>query len=301
MKCPIRNSDGMALVLTLLVVALITAMVVEFAYGVYINTGALYNWQTSQELSLAAKSATRLAAKLISDEASQRSYTYPGVLEMSQKIPSDNLEGTIGMRIEDENSKFNLNTLGGVSVIFGTDKDKDPYNSFARLLKALDLKTDIADRISYWIDSSTDHRPSYGQIGTKNEKLDSVDELLLIPGIDTQSYEKLLPYVTIYGYNSININGASIPVLMSLSSSITEEMAGRIVRYRESTPFESTADILKVAGFDKIGQFPLGYITVKGASFHVTATASSSDINRIVESVIDITGGLRIVRYWREI
>lgn len=85
----IRKSEGMALVLTLLVVALITAMVVEFAYGVYINTTALYNWETSQKLSLAAKSATRLAGKLISDQVSQFSFTYPGVLEMSQKIPSE--------------------------------------------------------------------------------------------------------------------------------------------------------------------------------------------------------------------
>ncbi|MGD0282623.1 MAG: hypothetical protein ABSB95_09700, partial [Dissulfurispiraceae bacterium] len=194
----IRKSEGMALVLTLLVVALITAMVVEFAYGVYINTTALYNWETSQKLSLAAKSATRLAGKLISDQVSQFSFTYPGVLEMSQKIPSEDLDGMIGIRIEDENSKFNLNTLGGLSVILGANKDQDPYNCFVRLLTALKLNTDIADRVSYWIDSSTEHRPLYGQVATKNGKLETIDELLLIPGIDTDSYEKLLPYVTIY-------------------------------------------------------------------------------------------------------
>ncbi|MBF0560135.1 MAG: type II secretion system minor pseudopilin GspK [Nitrospirae bacterium] len=301
MKAAIRNSDGMALVITLLVVALITAMVVEFSYGVYINTGALYNWQNSQKLSLAAKSATKLAAKLISDQTSLRSYTYPGILELSQKIPSEDLDGMIGIRIEDENSKFNLNTLGGFSVVFGSDKDKDPYNSLVRLLKALDLKTDIADRISYWIDSSTDHRPPYGQVATKDGKLGSVDELLLIPGIDQGTYEKLRPYVTIYGNNSININGASIPVLMSLSSSITEDLATRIVSYRENTPFEKTSDILKVAGFDKIGQFPLGYITVKGSTFYVTATATSGGISRIVESVFELSGNIRYVRFWREI
>lgn len=296
----IRKSDGMALVLTLIVVALITAMVVEFAYGVYINTTALYNWQTSQKLSLAAKSATRLAAKLITDETSQLSYTYPGVLEMTQKIPSEDLEGTISIRIEDENSKFNLNTLGGLSVILGANKDQDPYNCFVRLLTALNLNTDIANRVSYWIDSSTEHRPLYGQVATKNAKLDSVDELLLIPGIDRNSYEILLPYVTIYGNNSININGAAVPVLMSLSSSINQGMAGNLVAYRDNTPFETTTDILKVAGFDTIGQFPLGYITVQGTSFHVTATASSGGISRIIESVFDVAGGIRMVRYWKE-
>src|SRR5512139_1596351 len=46
----IADQSGMALVLVLMIVALITAMVVEFAYGVYVNTNALNNWQTSQKL-----------------------------------------------------------------------------------------------------------------------------------------------------------------------------------------------------------------------------------------------------------
>ena len=64
-----RDNRGMALVITLLVVALLTAVVVEFAYGVYISTNALHNWQAAQRLSLAAKSATRLGARLITENA----------------------------------------------------------------------------------------------------------------------------------------------------------------------------------------------------------------------------------------
>src|SRR5208283_4156 len=297
----IRNSDGMALVVTLLVVALISATVVEFAYDVYVTTQALYNWQIAQKLSLAAKSATKIGIKFLADQISQVSYTYPGQMLLSDKIPSEDLDGTIAIKLEDENSKFNLNTLGGVSVVLGSNKDQDPYNSFVRLLKELKLNTDIADLISYWIDSSTEHRPLNQQAATKKAKLDSLDELLLIPGIDADSYEKLLPYVTKYGNNAININGASVPVLMSLSSSMTEDMAESIVTYRDSTPFQNTTDILQIAGFDKIGQLPLGYITVKGATFRITATASSNDISRILETVFDISGGVRTVRYWREI
>ena len=106
-----RDNRGMALVITLLVVAILTAVVVEFAYGVYISTNALHNWQTAQRLSLAAKSATRLGARLITENASLYPYTYPGQMEIVQKIPFDEIDGTILLRIEDENSKFNLNSL----------------------------------------------------------------------------------------------------------------------------------------------------------------------------------------------
>jgi general secretion pathway protein K len=269
----------MALVLTLLVVALLTALVAEFAYGVYVSTSALYNWATSQKLSVAAKSAVTLGSRLISENASQYPYTYPGLLEIA---------------------KFNLKTLGGLAVGFGTDTDKDPYNSFKRLLAALDLQPDIADRVSYWIDSTTEHRPPGGAAKSKNAPLDSVDELLLIPGIDADTYARLRPYVTIYGDKSININSAEIPVLMSLSASVSRQMADTIVRYREHTPFQNTAELSQVSGFGgSVGQQLQGYFRVKSSAFRVTATAESGGIRRTIESVLDGSG--KVVQYWKEI
>jgi hypothetical protein len=46
------SESGMALVMTLMILALITSLVVEFAYGVYTTTAALQNWKDSQRLSL---------------------------------------------------------------------------------------------------------------------------------------------------------------------------------------------------------------------------------------------------------
>jgi len=45
---------------------------------------------------------------------------------------------------------------------------------------------------------------------------------------------------------------------------------------------------------------PMAYITIKGTAFHVLATAQAGNIKRIIESVIDISGGSRVVRYWKE-
>jgi len=295
-KAAVIDNRGMALVITLLVVAILTAVVVEFAYGVYVSTNALHNWQTAQRLSLAAKSATRLGARLITVNASLYPYTYPGQMEMVQKIPFDEIDGTILLRIEDENSKFNLNSLvfpnGMVNPI--------PYDALLRMLKALGFKRDIADRIADWIDTDSEPRLRDSEDSAKNGYLDSIDELLLIPGIDRESYEKLLPYITIYGNGMININGADIPVLMSLSDAITKDMATRVVSYRAATPFSETGNIGNVSGFGSIGMDLQKYITVKGTAFRVLATAQTGNIKRIIESVIDISGG-RVVRYWKEL
>lgn len=276
------NQSGIALVLVLLIVTLMTAMVVEFTYGVYISTNALHNWQTSQKLSLAAKSATILASKLISSSMSD-AYKTRASFDMSQKIPFGDLDGTITLRIEDENAKFNLNSL----------KNPDGYAFFVRLLKLLELNPDIANIVSYWINASTDHRPhNSGNIQPKNAYLDSIDELLLIPGIDKESYNKLLPYVTIYGSGgnnfSINFNTAEAPVLRSLADNISEDMAERIISYRP------LASLQAVPGVDM--GLGAGHVTSRSNTYHVIATAESDGIKRIVESVLEFN----TVRYWKE-
>ncbi len=286
----------MALVLVLMIVALITAMVVEFAYGVYVNTNALYNWQTSQKLSIAAKSATRLASKIITSNMFEQ-YKTRSSFEMSQKIPFGDLEGTITLRMEDENAKFNLNSL----------KNPDGYAFFVRLLTVLDLDPDIANKVSYWINSSTDHRPKNSDsIKPKNAYFDSVDELLLIPGIDKESYGKLLPYVTIYGSGNgdsntfyINVNTADVPVIRSLSNNkkISPEMAQRVIVKRGIIPFSTYSEFTETLGLST-GDVPGGHIIFQGNSFHVIATGESGGIKRIIESVLQVQGNT--VQYWKE-
>ncbi|MBI4688679.1 MAG: hypothetical protein HY754_00165, partial [Nitrospirae bacterium] len=60
-----HSRKGMALVLTLMVLVLITAMVTEFAYGVYNGTNSLYNWYDSQRLSVLANSGMDIAGEFI--------------------------------------------------------------------------------------------------------------------------------------------------------------------------------------------------------------------------------------------
>ena len=280
------SQSGMALVITLMIVAIITAMVVEFAYGVYVSTTALHNWQVSQQLSVAARSATKLGAWLISGNLRNlpNSYKTKNVITISQKIPFEDLDGTITLTIEDENAKFNLNSL---------KTKKEGYDFFVRLLNVLNLNPDIANMVSYWINASTDHRPqNSGNIQPKNTYLDSVGELLTIPGIDRESYDRLLPYVTIYGSGNdtflINVNTADVPVIMSLADNISTAMAERIISYRPLTSLQA------VPGVD-VG-LGAGHVTYAGNSFHVVATAESGGVKRIIESVLN--GNM--VQYWKE-
>ncbi|MDH7499582.1 MAG: type II secretion system minor pseudopilin GspK [candidate division NC10 bacterium] len=293
------NSRGLALILTLCLLAIITAMVVEFSYGVYISTQSLHNWQACQRLSFVARSGLRLASTTISQNARERPYTYPGASEVLYGIPFKDLEGNLSLRvrIEDEDSKFNISSLVYANGILNSEA----VDSLVRLLEALNLNPKMADRMIDWIDPDREPRLPDSEKGAKNQNLDSVDEIFLIPGIDRGSCEKLLPYITIYGDGLVNINGAEVPVLMSLSPSIDKGMAERIVQFRESRPFERAEDILKVAGFEALGPPLMGRLTVKGTAFRVISTGSEGEVKRIIESVLESSGGKRMmVRYWKE-
>jgi general secretion pathway protein K len=293
----------MALVLTLMALVIITAMVVEFAYGVYVNTSFLRNWQTSERLSLVARSGTRLAGEFLHFASRQYSYTYPGAVDIP---PGDPFAGEIGntagdnvaLRIEDETSKFNLNAL----VYSNDGLNEDAYAILNRLLKNLSLDEGIADYIVDWIDRNSIPRVSGSELSAGNRPLAGMEELLLIPGIDRGVYDKLLPYVTIYGARNIikiNINGAGVPLLMAMHEEMTEELAQRIVSRRELNPFGQTDQLQKVAGFDKgLGTALIGRITVKGEVFRIFSTAASADgIKRSIECVID---SMDKVYYWKE-
>lgn len=303
MRCS-SNQKGIALVVTLLALVLITALVVEFSYGVYTGTNNLYNWRDSQRLSIMAKSGINVSARFLSDMLNNQTFSYPGSIELPVENPFEDFNGTVLVRIEDENSKFNINSLVPDNQSVNESNENSPYNSFKRLLKILSLDEKIADRIVDWIDKNSEARLSDSEVGAKNSALVSVDELLLINGINRKDYDKLLPYITVFGDRTlplINVNGAEAPVIMSLSGSITEEDAKRIIKYRENTPFQKESDITKVAGFDGAkGQSLMNKITVRGENFYIKSTAASGGVKRIIETVLEISKSNTAIQYWKE-
>jgi general secretion pathway protein K len=296
------SEKGMAVVLTLLIMAMITAMVVEFVYGVYTTNAGLYNWREAQKLSLAAKSGISLTTKIISENQNRYSYTYPGSVEMPVENILKGFSGKVVIRVVDENGKFNLNSL----IWPNGTTNETAFNSFIRLLKNLNLDENIAYRVADWIDRDLEPRRRDSEEGAKNDYLDSVDELLLVKGIDSQAYDKLSPLVTVYGieqvYNNlININTASRAVIMSLDDNITEALAERVINYRALEPFNGVSDLVRVAGFEgPLGQSLMNKITVKASNFRITSVAEEDRIKRVIECVIVVKGDAFLIGYWQE-
>ena len=295
-----RSQNGMALIIVLLIMAIMTAMVVEFASATYTANASLYNWKEAQNLSLAARSGINLAIKVASDNYERYSYTYPGTVVVPVPNVLENFEGQVMVKVEDENAKFNLNSL----ILPNGTLNKAAYESFKKMLVHLELYEQIADKIADWINRNRKTGLGILEVSAKNAYMNSVDELWLIA--DSKACEKMVPLVTVYGVgavyaNIININTASVSVLIALDDTMTSALAERIVNYRSIEPFKQTSDIVKVAGFEgSLGQSLIGKIAVKASNFRITSEASQDRLKRIIDCVVENSGGGFTVRYWQE-
>jgi type II secretory pathway component PulK len=87
---------------------------------------------------------------------------------------------------------------------------------------------------------SQEKAPSQGA----GKPLRTLDELLLIPGVDAELVKRLEPYVTVYGSGRININAASVDILEVLGGASAgglpagggsaASLADKIARFREA-------------------------------------------------------------------
>lgn len=297
-----RGENGFILILVLAILAFMTALVLEFSYGVHATTSNLKNWAESQRLSLVASSGIRLASAAIKEQSKIYRYTYPEKAEMALEHIIEGFNGKVFIRIEDEGGKINLNAL----IMRNKRLNMDVYNSLKRLMVILNLHEDIADRIVDWIDEDKEPRLRGSEDYAKNASIDSLDEILLINGIDRDTYDKLRPHVTVYGITermNVNINTASIPVIMSLSDSITEEMAGSIARQRRIKPFEGLDDPDLTAILGNLKTQLMGKIDVRSTFFHVSSVAEEDRIKRVIESVLEMRAATdtdAVVLYWKE-
>ncbi len=166
-------------------------------------------------------------------------------------IDSEAVQGQIWGSIEDLQGRFNVNNL-----IDGNGKvDAAALEQFERLLVALDLDPRLASLTADWLDADqteaipdgaedplySGFTPAYR---TADRRISNVTELGAIDGMDRASFEILLPHVTaLPGRTAINVNTASIPVLMSLGPNITEGDAEGLVSTREGGGFVDYGDV----------------------------------------------------------
>ncbi len=294
----------MALIITLLITAILVAVITEVVYTVHTHAMIIEDFKDGQRAEMLAEGGVKLAVMGLNEMMKGKTYTAFAPDQSKQVIPEG--DGVLTIQIVDEEGKFPAN-----SIVFQNGETHDKmYAAYLRLVEAAGFSDDLADTLADWIDIDDEPRPMgaetydyYSELdppySAKNAPLDSVDEMMLIKGYTQQVYGKLSPLVTVYSDGLININTAPREVLMALSRDITAELADRAIEYRNNTPFQNTADIRNVSGFETIGFSLQDKITVKSGVFRIYSRAKVGEGIRDVEAVVTTSNGGHVL-YWRE-
>lgn len=292
-----RRDDGVALLLVLLLVAVLSAIVVEFVYEMRVEAALAENFGTRFEARLGAKSAVALGMGLIAlDEDNPEGTTgaefdaltdaWAAGIRYQELGPA-----AIRCSVADEFGKLNLNALletevegpavsdgedgGGQGEEASGDGDGEEGPSGREVLQealrqlffARGAETDPVDAILDWLDMDGDTRTEGCEspdltgeeltAAIKNGPLDSIEELLLVPGITPELYfglegEEQLPLselLTVHGHpeGRINANTAPLEVLEAMGEALGRpEVSGLILDSREDAPFQKEADLVSM-------------------------------------------------------
>ena len=263
---PRSDERGIALLLTLLVLTLLVALILEFdveARREYRDAAAFRDNFKASVLARAAVQAARgvLQQDFIKDKQTGEFFDAPTDI---WAFPISNYaigDGVLSAQIEDERGKLNLNDLaaGGDPIA-----KKTKVLRFKRLFELVQVNPDLVDAIVDWVDQDEvpeasgaegpyyqTLRPSYR---AANAPLQTFLELRVIKGMTPDLIEKLSKVVTVYpqeGESRVNVNTASLLVLQALDPRITQGVASDIIQAR---PFKTIQDLDRVSSFEAVGK-----------------------------------------------
>lgn len=267
-----RPDSGVALLLSLVFVALLAVLVFGFIYEMEVDASFAQNQGADFQAYLAARSAVANGLLLLGEHYDQNLESgLPPVDSMmdatqwSAGLPFEPLnEATMRTTIADEYGKINLNAL----LIPNQDSiiRNEPLISALRHFFALrsDAGFDPVDAIIDWLDyGDMDAEEPEGAendyylglenpFSCKNGPMNSIEELLLIKGITSELYfgdpeQEQLPlseYLTVHGDWSgrINVNTAPEEVITAViaghTGNVDQAAAQQIYDEARTAPFE---------------------------------------------------------------
>ena len=297
MKKIVDNESGVALIVTLLVIVIMTVTVTEFMYATWIDRSIAAGFRDNVRAVAAVRSGVDAARAVIiedkkEDVLNNKIVDHLGELWSQQSLPVPIGETYAFVTITDESSKIDLNRLVA-NKIEGKSMAENLLTVFRRLLEILEMDAEIAEAIIDWIDTDEDgfYEDSYymslaSPYGCKNTKLDSLEEIKRIKGITPEIFNKLKNYVTISSNGLININSAPLELIQALHDDISQSMAEAVINARGAAPFLSTGDIKYVSGFNKDIFADIGaIISVHGDSFAVSVVATFNEVTRTANAI----------------
>ncbi len=302
---------GVALIKAMLVVALATGIAVAMVSRQQFDIRRTGNLLQADQAGLYADGVDSWAAQVLRRDREDNSVDNLEE-DWATILPPIPVEGgSISGQILDLSGRFNLNALAP-----GGKVNQDAVEQFKRLLAALQtlhpdvaakLGPELADVVVDWIDSDQEMRFPGGAedayymnlerpYRSANAPMASPSELLLLKGVDAELYGLLREHVTALPSGSkINVNTASVAVVMSLANGISAADAEALEQDR---PYNAVNDFVTNPALGTTGNvIKLDRLTVQSEHFLIISQVQFGTLYQQRYSVLkrDTSGAGRIL------
>ena len=284
----LRPSRGAALVSTVAVLAMLTALASGLAYTSLVDQRLARNTLDALAAEALARSGVTIAAAILTESAVQEipdSLAAPWATPMGRQ-PLGN--GWVEVRIEDEARRLDLNApalrtpLRRLVARLGLD---------ARLVEALEDWTDADDlprplgaERDYYLGLTPPYVPA-------NAPLRAVAELRAVRGVDAHALARLHPFVTVADEAGVNPNTAPPEVLEALApTSAAPLLAARAAGHLIDPAQDLERLLPSLAPAER--RALQRQLVVRGRFYRVRAAAGVGDARRALEATVGVAPGL---------
>jgi general secretion pathway protein K len=296
-----KNERGMALLATLLAVALMTILVVDFATSAALSYRSAANQANELRALYLARSGIQVGIALLERDSfsdALQKQQYDALTDVwaipTPPIPVDG--GTVSVSIVDEARKLNINKL----YDWRAHQINDDYaQMIARLFEGIGVTTDLIPIIVDWLDpdsidseggAESDYylqlMPPYEP---RNSSMPTIGDLRALKGMDDATFFKLASYLTTNEI-AINLNTASPEVLSALTPTLSNnpDLVKEIVAAREFHPFMSANDATNLPGVGEAlpGSSPIFQLGVRSSFFTIIGQGQFAGARRRIYAVV---------------
>ncbi len=260
----ISSQRGFVLIMALWALGFLTVLALSIGMGTRQKIILLGRLEGRSQAQFSAEAGVKKAIAVLLDDLEKNQFLYsPAAKVRRHNNPSefgaialggmtaevvcpyfDEVAGRVVDRsgLCDEQGKININTTDIVtltrlvSFVLGLDDEKAK-----QLAGGIIDWRDYGQREATGFFSDDYYKNLEFPYDMKSTPFERIDELLLVKGVDKKIYDRLRPFVTIYGDGRININTVSMPVLLALG--LDEVVAGKLLKARRGQDNQdSTAD-----------------------------------------------------------
>jgi len=289
-----RRERGIALLATLLAIALMTILVVDFATTSALGYRAAANQADELRALYLARSGIQVGVAVLERDS---------IFDALQKTPYDSLNdvwaiqvppipvegGTVSVSIVDEARKLNINQLYNLRA---RQIDPNFAQVVARLFESIGVTTDLIPIIADWLDPDSVDSPGGAEADyylrllppyePRNGPMPTVGDLRALKGVDDATFIRLATFLTTTPETRVNVNTAAPEVLAALTPELSNnlDLVKEIVAAREYHPLLAITDAMNLPGIGQFAQHLSPLLTTRSVYFTITGQGQFAGARR---------------------